>query len=91
LEIRRRASDRHTSDFSIGIKAVPEGILIIARRFNAGNWVGASKVPKGRLKIVEFKRPVGTPGHGRPKPGVETPGCYLLSRRDAGADRCDLQ
>ena len=39
---------------------VPEGQTIIARRFNAGDRVRALEVPEGRLKIVEFKRPVGT-------------------------------
>lgn len=40
---------------------VPEGHLKIARRFNAGMEVEASRVPKGRLKHVShFSRPFGT-------------------------------
>jgi hypothetical protein len=40
---------------------VPEGHLIIARRFNAGEVRAETLVPKGRLRIrIAFSRPFGT-------------------------------
>jgi hypothetical protein len=40
---------------------VPEGHLIIARRFNAGEARKGTLVPKGRLRTpVAFSRPFGT-------------------------------
>jgi len=40
---------------------VPEGHLIIARRFNAGEARKGTLVPKGRLRILDvFSHPFGT-------------------------------
>src|SRR5690348_18440915 len=38
---------------------VPEGLLTIARRFNAGDLLIMTRVPKGRLKMG-INRPFGT-------------------------------
>src|SRR5262245_44747875 len=45
-----RAMIRSRSRLVIRSEIVPEGLLKIARRFNAGNGASARRVPKGRLK-----------------------------------------
>jgi hypothetical protein len=59
---------------------VPEGLLEIAQRFNAGIAVQNGRVPKGRLNwSVRLNRPFGTGWSGRVAPSVETLGYCQMS------------
>ena len=76
--------------------SAPKGRPKIARRFNAGNDDGWSRVPKGRLRIESLAaKPwteitVSLPSlrdslYCENIPGVETPGYSRLSLQDCGS------